>query len=187
MSRAWALLLALIVVGSAASAHAGQITKQTDVHFRGDFALLWAITDGQGIADHAGLTITLGPQFGSAVPCRCLGVAPIVTGTFGAAEGGEFSFRVGAGAELVLPIVEEIELIPSLLAGYFHSMDGDERRGPFLKAGLGFRLLPGVDDFWVQVEPLAVTLLPPPEGGFTRYTTHVAVDIALVRFGGRTP
>lgn len=179
-------LLVLLLSASTAAATEYAPEPQKAVAFRGDFSLLWAITDGQGLADHAGLTMTLGPQFGSAVPCRCLAVAPLVTGTFGAAEGGEFSFRVGGGAELVLPVIDQIELIPSLLAGYFKSLDGDERAGPFLKMGIGFRLLPGVDDFWIQVEPFALTVLPPPPGGFTRYTSHVAVDVALVKFGGRS-
>ena len=179
------LLLGLLVASSAAAADLPE--PQRAVAFRGDFSLLWAITDGQGLADHAGLTVTLGPQFGAAVPCRCLAVAPVVTGTFGAAEGGDFSMRLGGGAELVLPVVDAIELVPSLLAGYFRSFAGDERAGPFLKVGVGIRLLPGIDDFWLQIEPLALTLLPPPPEGFTRYTSHVAVDVALVRFGGRTP
>ncbi len=156
------------------------------VAFRGDFSALWAITDGQGLSDHAGLTLTLGAQFGDAIRGHSVGIGPIVTGTFGAAEGGEFSIRVGAGAELVLPLVEQVELVPALLGGYLRSLDGDERAGPFLKVGLGIRLLPGIDDFWLQFEPLALVVLPPPPGGFTRYTSHVALDVALVRFGGRT-
>ena len=156
------------------------------VAFRGDFSLLWSITDGQGLSDHAGLTVTLGPQIGDAIRGESVGIAPLVTGTFGAAEGGHFSFRVGGGAELLVPLIDQVELVPALLGGYLHSLDGDERAGPFLKVGLGIRLLPGIDDFWIQIEPLTLLVLPPPPGGFTRYTSHVAVDVALVRFGGRT-
>lgn len=156
------------------------------VAFRADFSALWSITDGQGLADHAGLTLTVGLQLGDAIRGRGVGLGPIVTGTFGVAEGGEFSYRIGGGAELVLPLIDQVELVPALLGGYLRSLDADERQGPFLKVGLGIRLVPGVDDFWLHIEPLTLVVLPPPPGGFTRYTSHVAVDVALVRFGGRT-
>jgi len=155
------------------------------VGFRGDFGLIYAITDGQGMSDHAALTLTVGPQFGDAERGKPPGLAPVFTGSFGVAEGGEFSFRVGGGLEVVGGLVKNVELVGQVLGGYLVQLDNDERRGPFFKVGAGIRLL-SRDQFWVQFEPLNLLVLPPPPGGFTRYTSHIAVDVALVRFGGRT-
>jgi|GEM_PF-2035139 len=153
--------------------------------FRADFGLIWAITDGQGMSDHALLSLTAGPQFGDAVPRGVPAVAPIVTGSFGVAEGGEFSLRVGGGLEVLGGLVPNVELVGHIVGGYLKQFDNDLRAGPFLKVGAGVRLL-SRDQFWVQFEPLTLVVLPPPPGGFTRYTSHISVDVALVRFGGRT-
>ena len=187
--RSWvlALLLLLPAVASAQEAatdHAPELGGPA-VGFRGDFGLIWAITDGQGVADHAALSLTLGPQFGDASRGAPPALAPVFTGSFGVAEGGEFSLRLGGGLEVLGGIVKNVELTAHVLGGYLRMFDGDMRDGPFLKVGAGIRLL-SRDQFWVQFEPLNLLVLPPPPGGFTRYTSHVAVDVALVRFGGRT-
>ena len=155
------------------------------VGFRGDFGLIWSITDGQGMSDHAAMALTFGPQFMDAKPGGAPALAPVVSGVFGVAEGGEFSFRVGGGLEVIGGLVPNVELVGQLLGGYLRQLDNDERAGPFLKVGVGVRLL-ARDQFWVQFEPLNLLVLPPPPDGFTRYTSHIAVDVALVRFGGRT-
>ncbi len=193
----WALLLALLP-GTAVADEGADDAPTTEaaaafspepsgpaVGFRGDFGLIYAITDGQGMSDHAALTLTVGPQLGDAVPGAAPALAPVVTGSFGVAEGGEFSFRVGGGLEVLGGIVKNVEVVGQVLGGYLVQLDNDERRGPFFKVGAGIRLL-SRDQFWVQFEPLNLLVLPPPPGGFTRYTSHIAVDVALVRFGGRT-
>ncbi|MCO4771301.1 MAG: hypothetical protein KDA24_14805 [Deltaproteobacteria bacterium] len=155
------------------------------VGFRGDFGLIWAITDGQGMSDHAAITGTWGPQFGDAGRGLPPALAPVVTASIGIAEGGEFSLRVGGGLEVVGGIVPNVEFTAQVLGGYLRQFDNDLRAGPFFKVGAGIRLL-GRDHVWVQFEPFNLVVLPPPPGGFTRYTSHIAVDVALVRFGGRT-
>jgi hypothetical protein len=155
------------------------------VGFRADFGLLWSITDGQGMSDHAALALTVGPQLGDAVPRGTPAIAPVFSGAFGVAEGGEFSFRLGGGIEVLGGLVPNVELVGQVLGGFLKQLDNDLREGPFLKVGVGIRML-ARDQFWVQFEPANLVVLPPPPGGFTRYTSHIAVDVALVRFGGRT-
>jgi len=155
------------------------------VVFRGDFGLIWSITDGQGVSDHALLSLTLGPQFGEAVPRQAPALAPVFTGNFGVAEGGEFSMRIGGGVEVLGGLVPHVELVGQVLGGYMRQFQNDLRAGPFLKLGIGVRLL-ARDQFWLQFEPVTLLVLPPPPGGFTRYTSHIAIDVALIRFGGRT-
>lgn len=155
------------------------------IGFRGDFGLIWAITDGQGMSDHALLNLTFGPQFGDAVPRKAPALSPVVSGGFGVAEDGEFSMRIGGGLEVLGGLVTNVELVGQVLGGYMRQFHNDLRAGPFFKVAVGVRLL-AKDHFWLQFEPVTLLVLPPPPGGFTRYTSHVAVDVALIRFGGRT-
>ena len=183
----WRLLLLLALLPGAALAD-GEFAPEPSpppAGFRGDFGLVYGITDGQGMSDHATLNLTLGVQVGDATPRKAPAVAPVWTGAFGVAEGGEFSFRVGGGVEVLGGLVPNVELVGTLLGGYLIQLDNDQRRGPFAKVAVGIRLL-SRDQFWVQFEPLSLVVLPPPPGGFTRFTSHVSVDVALVRFGGRT-
>ena len=93
----WRLLLLLALLPGAALAD-GEFAPEPSpppAGFRGDFGLVYGITDGQGMSDHATLNLTLGVQVGDATPRKAPAVAPVWTG---AGDVIEALGRAGPGA-----------------------------------------------------------------------------------------
>jgi hypothetical protein len=154
--------------------------------FRGDFKAGYALTEGAGMNDHILLEVTLGPQFGRAVAGGSVGVAPVFSGAVAIAEGGHVSLRLQAGLELALGVAKDLELVPILTGGFLKAFGDDGREGLVARVGLAFRVL-GKNNFYLSFEPVSLVVLPAPPGGFTRYTSHVALDMGVVKVGGRGP
>ena len=154
--------------------------------FRGDFKAAYALTEGAGMNDHILMEVTLGPQFGRAVAGGSVGVAPVFSGAVSIAEGGHASLRLQGGLELALGVAKDVELVPIITAGFLKAFGDDEREGPVARLGLAFRIL-GKNNFYLTFEPVSLVVLPAPPGGFTRYTSHVALDMGVVKVGGRGP
>ncbi len=154
--------------------------------FRADFRLGWNLTDGVGVIDYAGMGLNVGPVFGASVVGGAPVVSPFAEATFGIAEEGRPSIRAVGGIEVGFALRADVELVPSLFGGYYRAFDDDERAGGTVGAGLALRIR-GPNRFFFSVEPVRFVLLPPPESGYTRYTTHFALDMGIVRFGGITP
>lgn len=155
------------------------------VRFRGDFRAGWNLTDGSGMIDHVGLELTFGPQIGDATVGGPPAIAPLLGGAFGIAEDFHLSMRVFAGAEFAIAVLPKLELVPAFFGGFLKQWKNDERQGPLARAAFGVRIISD-EDFFLVFEPLSITVLPPPPGGFTRYTTHVSLDVSFIKFGGRT-
>jgi hypothetical protein len=188
----WVVVAALLVAALPATAaaqdpaeEAAAAVEQPAISFRADFAAGYALTDGIGMNDHLLMGITVGPQFLRATPGK-VAVAPIAAVTLGIAEGGQASLRVHGGLELAVGVVEDLELAIAVTGGYLRAWEDDQRAGPMARLGLGFKLL-APKGFYLGFEPISVTVLPPPPAGFTRYTSHVAVDMGVIKFGGRGP
>lgn len=160
--------------------------KPGQTQFRADFKTGYALTEGAGMTDHITMELTIGPQFGRAVPGGRIGVAPIFAGTFTIAEGGSTSLRLQAGLELAIGVAKDVELVPIITGGFLKAFEDDLRQGPTARASLAFRVL-GKQGFYLCFEPISLVMLPPPPGGFTRYTSHVALDMGVVKVGGRGP
>lgn len=191
MSARRSLFLAVIGLGLLAAAPTGaqgfapEQPGPPPVRFRVDFKTAWAVTDGSGMIDHAALDLTVGPQIGDARPGGPPAVSPLFGATAGIAEEGQPSLRIWGGAELSFGLHKHLELVPGVFGGWMKAWRGDQRAGPLLRATVGLRVL-STEDFFIVVEPVALVLLPAPPGGFTRYTTHVALDMGIIKFGGRT-
>lgn len=155
-------------------------THRPAVRFRGDFRAGWNLVDGAGVLDHVVLEASFGPAFGP------LGLAPLLAVGAGIAEGGEASLRVAGGIELDLPLHPVLSLVPSVFVGAFRAWEGDLRVGPAGRFSFALRVA-GDRGFFIQFEPISLYVFPEPPGGATPYTAHVALDLTLLRFGGRTP
>jgi hypothetical protein len=184
------VFVVLGLAGSAGEARAQDFAPdpgpKVPVSFRVDFRAGWNVTDGFGMIDHAGLSLTAGPQFGRAEPKGKPALAAILGATAGVAETGRASLRIYGGLESVSALARDVELVPSLHLGYLRAFHDDLRQGPMLRVALGLRVF-GEKGFFLVFEPLALLVLPPPPSGFTPYTSHVAWDIGIVKLGGRGP
>ncbi len=170
----------------AAAAPAAEPSGKPRVGFRADFRTGWNLTDGTGVLDHAGLGVSLGPQIGRACRGCRPSLGPFFGATVGIAEEGRPSLRLVLGLEIGLGLAPDVELVPSFFGGFFKAFEDDERQGPVGGASLALRVR-GPNHFFFSVEPVRLVVLPPPPAGFTRYTSHVALDMGIVRFGGITP
>ncbi len=155
------------------------------VRFRLDFKTAWGVTDGSGMIDHVALDLTVGPQIGDAKPGGPPAISPLFGVTGGMAEEGQPSLRLWGGAEFSFGLNQHLELVPGVFGGWMKAWKGDQRVGPMFRATVGLRVL-SKEDFFIVVEPVALVVLPAPPDGFTRYTTHVSLDMGIVKFGGRT-
>jgi len=186
MARLCLLLVALPLSVASAAEFAPEQPGPVPAHLRVDFRTGWNLTDGAGMIDHVGLELVAGPQIGTAKVGGPIAVSPLVGAAAGMAEDAQPSLRVFGGAELVIAVHERVELVPALFGGFLKQWKNDLREGPMARAAVSVRLLSD-EDFFLNFTPLSLTMLPPPPGGFTRYTTHVSLDVGVVHFGGRTP
>lgn len=161
-------------------------TAVPDLGFRADFRLGWNLTDGAGVIDYVGMSVNVGPQIGKS----CKGCKPTLGPYFeitgGIAEEARPSIRVVGGLEVGVAVAKDVEIVPSVFGGFFKAFDDDERQGGTAGASVALRVR-GPNHFFFSVEPVRLVILPPPDGGYTRYTTHLALDMGIVRFGGITP
>jgi len=154
---------------------------------RADFRLGWNVTDGVGVIDYIGMGGSIGPVFGRACRGCPPSFAPFAEVTAGIAEEARASIRVVGGQEIAGGLAPDVELVPSIFGGFYKAFDDDERQGGTVGASVALRVR-GPDHFFFSLEPVRFVLLPPPPGsGYTRYTTHFALDFGVVRFGGITP
>ena len=180
------LLVLLLLTPAHALEFAPEKPGAPDAHFRLDFRTGWNLTDGAGMIDHVGLELVAGPQIGTAKVGGPVAFSPLIGGAFGMAEDVQASFRVFGGAELVIAAHPKVEIVPAAFGGYLQQFENDKRRGPMARIAASVRLLSD-EDFFLNFTPMSLTVLPPPPSGFTRYTTHVSLDVGVIHFGGRTP
>jgi hypothetical protein len=159
---------------------------KVEVGFRADFRVGWNLTDGNGVIDHPGLGVSVGPVFGVLRVGGPPLLSPFAEVTGGIAEEGRPSLRLVGGLEAAFALRHDLELVPSVFGGYFRAFEGDERKGGTVGVGVALRVR-GPNDFFFSVEPVRFVLLPPPERGTTRYTTHFSLDMGMIRIGGITP
>lgn len=154
--------------------------------FRADFRLGWNLTDGNGVIDYVGMGLNVGPVFGAPEVGGPPVVSPFGEITAGIAEDARPSIRIVGGIEVGIAVRHDVEIVPSVFGGYYRAFEDDQRAGGTVGAGVGLRVR-GPNHFFFTVEPVRFVLLPPPENGYTRYTTHFALDMGIVRFGGILP
>lgn len=169
---------------SAPSPEAPPSAPGPPLRFRADFRAGWNITDGAGVIDHIVLEGTFGVQLGPR-DVR-INVAPVFAAAGGIAEGGEPTMRMMGGLEFAFALHPVVELVPAVFVGGFRAWEGDKRQGLAARIGCGLRVH-GPRGFFVGFDPFSLYVLPPPPGGTTPYTSHVALDVSILRFGGRTP
>jgi len=184
-----AVLIALgLVFATSASAEefAPDPGPKVPVGFRADFRLGWNLTDGVGVIDYVGGGVSVGPVFGEPTVGGPPVLSPFAEVTGGIAEEGRPSVRVVGGLEVGVAVRRDVEIVPSVFGGWYRAFSDDHRSGGTVGAGLALRVR-GPDHFFFTVEPVRFVLLPPPPNGYTRYTTHFALDMGIVRFGGIFP
>ncbi|MCP4870855.1 MAG: hypothetical protein GY898_19295 [Proteobacteria bacterium] len=191
--RAWAIAALLLAAGpvladepTADDGFAPDPGPTVPVGFRTDFRLGWNLTDGNGVIDYIGMGLNVGPVFGKPTVGGPPVVSPFGEFTAGIAEDARPSIRIVGGIEVGVAVRHDVEIVPSVFGGYHRSFEGDRRAGGTVGAGVALRVR-GPNHFFFSVEPVRFVLLPPPENGYTRYTTHFALDMGIVRFGGILP
>lgn len=187
MSTSWAAFgLLLAPLAARAEALPPAFVGEAVPAFTGHFRASWNLTDGAGVLDHIAVEGAWGLQLGAPAPGGPPGVAWLGAVTGAIAEGGEPSLRIGGGVELPFAVHRAIECVPSFWVGGYRLWTGDQREGPMFRAAFGLRMR-GEKGFSLTLSPLSLLVLPPPPDGWSRYTTHVALDVTVLEIGGRIP
>jgi hypothetical protein len=154
--------------------------------FVGSFRASWNLVDGVGVLDHIAVEGAFGLELRRPLGAPGPAVDVLGSATGAIAEGGEPSMRVLGGVAFPFRLGPAVELVPSFWFGGYRLFAGDRREGPAGRVALALRV-EGEGGFFLEFAPLSLLLLPPPGDGWSRYTSHVALDVAIVTFGGRSP